>query len=196
MNTVGLTSSAPHRPNGTVTDPDSVAKARKVELLGRMDEAAEALLTASRKPSAGLGAIARLVHLRKTTEDSPEWKQLQAFAASMDKMPQDGRSALSYALGKANEDLRNHAAAFEHYTEANRLTREKFPYDRDLAIERAERIREAVARDRDARRDVTVSIGATRGAGGDAPGDLLRRADVALYRSKRGGRNRVSLEAR
>ncbi|MEM9038763.1 MAG: TldD/PmbA family protein [Actinomycetota bacterium] len=55
VNTVGLTASAPRRPNGTVTDPDSVAKARKVELLGRMDEAARSYAREIVQVSAGYG---------------------------------------------------------------------------------------------------------------------------------------------
>ncbi|MFO7769092.1 MAG: GGDEF domain-containing protein [bacterium] len=40
---------------------------------------------------------------------------------------------------------------------------------------------------------VTVSIGAARGdAGTDDPGEVLKASDAALYRAKRGGRNRVS----
>ncbi|MEL6235739.1 MAG: diguanylate cyclase, partial [Pseudomonadota bacterium] len=43
---------------------------------------------------------------------------------------------------------------------------------------------------------VTVSIGASLALGGElTAADLLRRADAALYASKRGGRNRVTLDA-
>jgi diguanylate cyclase (GGDEF)-like protein len=43
---------------------------------------------------------------------------------------------------------------------------------------------------------VTVSIGVhTRGAGAATTAELIDRADQALYRSKRGGRNRVSMFA-
>lgn len=38
---------------------------------------------------------------------------------------------------------------------------------------------------------VTVSIGLTHCASGDAPGDIYSRADLALYRAKHAGRNRV-----
>ena len=55
VNTVGLTAAAPRRPNGTVTDPDSVAKARKVELLGRMDDAARSFAPEIVQVSAGYG---------------------------------------------------------------------------------------------------------------------------------------------
>ena len=43
---------------------------------------------------------------------------------------------------------------------------------------------------------ITVSLGVASLLGpGDAPEDLLKRADTALYRAKREGRNRVSLSA-
>ena len=64
----------------------------------------------------------------------------------------------------------------------------------------AERIRQRIERECGAAvRDVpdmrvTVSIGVdTLGAGASSPAELIDRADQALYRAKRGGRNRVSM---
>jgi diguanylate cyclase (GGDEF)-like protein len=42
---------------------------------------------------------------------------------------------------------------------------------------------------------LTVSIGVANHRAGDAIGDLYSRADEALYRAKRGGRNRVERDA-
>jgi diguanylate cyclase (GGDEF)-like protein len=66
------------------------------------------------------------------------------------------------------------------------------PLSGALAV--AERLRSSIAKtpmkaDRHAVR-VTVSIGCAENQG-DSVGDLLRKADVALYRAKQGGRNRV-----
>jgi diguanylate cyclase (GGDEF)-like protein len=44
------------------------------------------------------------------------------------------------------------------------------------------------------RRTITASIGVTLSAPGDSPSTLLQRADAALYRAKRSGRNCVVLE--
>jgi two-component system cell cycle response regulator len=76
--------------------------------------------------------------------------------------------------------------------------------DTDLSVAShvAERIRQRVAGEPfiihgGARQiDVTLSIGlASLNPGGDTAGELLRRADQALYRAKRDGRNRVVLDA-
>lgn len=53
-----------------------------------------------------------------------------------------------------------------------------------------EAMRAAVAR-AELAHPVTVSIGLTHCARGDVPGDIYSRADLALYRAKHAGRNRV-----
>jgi two-component system, cell cycle response regulator len=66
----------------------------------------------------------------------------------------------------------------------------------------AERIRRRIATEPFAIRngasaiDVTISIGiATLAGANDQPGAILKRADLALFRAKRDGRNRVAAEA-
>jgi two-component system cell cycle response regulator len=66
----------------------------------------------------------------------------------------------------------------------------------------AERLRKSIAGEpfsieKGARRiDVTISIGiATLDRKGEPINDVLKRADQALYRAKRDGRNRVVLDA-
>jgi two-component system, cell cycle response regulator len=66
----------------------------------------------------------------------------------------------------------------------------------------AERLRRSVAGDPfvvnkgEKRIEVTISIGlSTLEKKGEAVGDVLKRADVALYRAKHDGRNRVVANA-
>ena len=68
------------------------------------------------------------------------------------------------------------------------------------AMEVAERIRYAVEKGHFTGRDdeliaVTTSIGVTRLRQDESPQEALRRADEALYRAKRGGRNQVEVAA-
>ncbi|WP_305968672.1 MULTISPECIES: tetratricopeptide repeat-containing sulfotransferase family protein [unclassified Mameliella] len=111
---------------------------------GRMDEAADALLTAARMPGMALSALARLVTLRKTRADSPEWQGLQQLANRVDTLPDEAGATLEFALGKGCDDLGDHDRAFGHYAEANRLSRKLYPYDRQANTERAERMRALV----------------------------------------------------
>lgn len=111
---------------------------------GRMDAAAEALLTAARLPGMGLAGLARLVNLRRTTADSPEWQGLQQLATQADNLPDEARATLEFALGKGFDDLGDHDRAFGHYAAGNRLTRTLHPYDRKAHVDRAARIRALV----------------------------------------------------
>ena len=66
VRTVALTKSAPHRPNTIEQDPDSVAKALKVELLQRMDEAARSFAPEIVQVSAGYGDSHKRVLIANT----------------------------------------------------------------------------------------------------------------------------------
>jgi TldD protein len=63
---VGLTQSEPHRPNTVVHDPDSIAKARKVELLERMNDAARSFGPEIVQVSAGYGDSRKRVLVANT----------------------------------------------------------------------------------------------------------------------------------
>jgi two-component system, cell cycle response regulator len=76
--------------------------------------------------------------------------------------------------------------------------------DTDMAVATmvAERLRRRIAADQFAinrgehKVAVTISIGlAALGGAGDVAADVLKRADQALYRAKRDGRNRVVADA-
>ncbi len=66
VRTVGLTAQAPHRPNVVELDPDDVPKARKVELLTRLDEAARAYGPEIVQVSAGYGDSRKRVLIANT----------------------------------------------------------------------------------------------------------------------------------
>ena len=64
-----------------------------------------------------------------------------------------------------------------------------------LALKVAERIRRDLERTAWPHEPVTVSIGAAQATHDESPEHLVARADAALYRAKREGRNRVVLDA-
>ncbi|WGW02979.1 tetratricopeptide repeat-containing sulfotransferase family protein [Tropicibacter oceani] len=114
---------------------------------GRMDEAVQLLLEIAGKPPTGATALSRLVHLRKTTEDSPELAILRQYQARLADLVPEYRSTLQFALGKAEDDLGNHAAAMEHYHKANAESRALHPYDIDAFRTRATRLEQLVTPD-------------------------------------------------
>jgi diguanylate cyclase (GGDEF)-like protein len=64
---------------------------------------------------------------------------------------------------------------------------------RESAFVIAERLRRSVQRAVWPHRPVTVSVGVALAQPGDSAANLAERADIALYRSKRDGRNRVTM---
>lgn len=107
---------------------------------GRMDEAAEALLSVARGPVRALQAVSRLIHLRKTTADSPEFQLLQRAIERLGDLNDEQRATVHYAAGKAYDDLNDYAAAFDHFRKANEINRKIHEFDAEAYAERGERL--------------------------------------------------------
>jgi tetratricopeptide (TPR) repeat protein len=73
-----------------------------------------------------------LVRARKITqEDRPLIERMTALAAT--RLPDEHRTRLHFALGKALDDTKDYAAAWQHFSAANRLRRASVAADRQEA---------------------------------------------------------------
>jgi TldD protein len=104
VRTVALTASPPHRPNTVEQDPDSVAKAAKVELLERMNEAARAYGPEIVQVSAGYGDSWKKVLVANTdgvlTDDEVVRTLLRISAvADGDTGMQTGYQSMGHTVG-------------------------------------------------------------------------------------------------
>jgi tetratricopeptide (TPR) repeat protein len=71
-----------------------------------------------------------LANLKTVHFDDADMAAMEAALATPDLDPED-RFHLHFALGKAHEDRKQAAEAFQHYDEGNRLRRANLPYDAD-----------------------------------------------------------------
>ena len=109
---------------------------------GKMDEAADALLKIAGASRAGLAALSRLVHMRKTTEDSPEFALLESYLDRKDRLGDEARVSVHFAMGKALDDLGRYDQAFDHYEQANTLNNTLHPFDAEAYRARAKALRD------------------------------------------------------
>lgn len=100
---------------------------------GRIDEAVETLLGIAGSKTHAIQALSRITHIRKTTADSPEYAALTHLAEKLDRMPEDPRSHVAFALGKAEADLGNFARSMEMLHVGNAATRALHPHDAERA---------------------------------------------------------------
>src|SRR6056297_749601 len=104
VRTVALTPSAPHRPNTVQQDPDTVAKAAKVELLERMNDAARSHGSEIVQVSAGYGDSRKQVLVANTdgvlTDDEIVRTLLRVSAvADGDTGMQTGYQSMGHTIG-------------------------------------------------------------------------------------------------
>ncbi|MBO9467961.1 sulfotransferase [Tropicibacter sp. R15_0] len=109
---------------------------------GRMDEAAETYLKIAHQPPIGVMATARLINMRKVTQDSPELKILLAYLAQIDSMGEMQKNQVHFAMAKASDDLGDYAKAMEHFHKGNAITKEMHPFNAELLQQRAARMQE------------------------------------------------------
>ena len=112
--------------------------------MGRMDDAAKAFLEVAAQPGRALGALTRLIALRKTTADSPEYRLLTQYADRTETLPERQRVQLHFALGKAADDLGDAETAIGHFHKGNAITAQMYPFDAETSAKREQRMRSLV----------------------------------------------------
>jgi len=107
---------------------------------GRLDEAAEVLLPLAGHPPVGLPALSRLIHMRKTRRDAPEFAILENYLERAEQLADEGRATLEFSAGKAFDDLGEPDRAMAHFHIANAATKRLFPFDTERYLKRSERL--------------------------------------------------------
>lgn len=108
--------------------------------LGQIDKAAEHLLKPAAQMPAGLGALSRLIHIRKTKPDSPEFTLLQKVLDRLDTFGADAQARIHFAAGKAYADLGDYDASFEHLGMGNAHTAAEHSIDLKNHVEQVDRM--------------------------------------------------------
>lgn len=109
--------------------------------LGKMNEAEEHLLKAANVMPIGVNALYRLIHLRKTKQDSPEFQRLSALlSTNEERLKNPHRSSLHFAAGKAFRDLGDFEKSFEHLSKGNAITAADHPFNLANHVEQVDRM--------------------------------------------------------
>lgn len=116
--------------SGAAAAGTHLARGHALKTIGRQQDAVAAYRAAyAAQPDFG-DAYWSLANL-KTYRFTDDEMRAMAAAAEAPGTAIDDRAHLHFALGKAHEDRRDHAAAFAHYDTGNRLRREQSRYDAD-----------------------------------------------------------------
>lgn len=107
---------------------------------GRLEEAEAAFREALRLQPASAEAHRNLSTVVTYRADDPELAAMHTLARSL-LLDDDERMHLSFALGKAHDDIGDYDAAFDYFARANALHRGSRPYDAAAAESFAERVK-------------------------------------------------------
>jgi tetratricopeptide (TPR) repeat protein len=106
---------------------------------GRFEEAIACLEQAIARDGRLVAAYYDLVYAKKLTEaDRTLVRQMEALL-EQPGLPDQDRTRLCFALGKAHDDLGDHAAAIRHYDVGNRIERARYAFDRARHVARIDR---------------------------------------------------------
>jgi len=109
---------------------------------GKRDEAAAAYRSALDRRPRMIGALQRLIHMRRVEPDSPDLKRLRDALTMADKLGVQQKMTLHFAAGKAFDDLGQYDNAFGAYKIGNDLAKEQFEYNVEANEKRSTRIRQ------------------------------------------------------
>ena len=111
---------------------------------GKIDEAERLLHEVIAIAPDNLGARFHLTQAKKVKSGDDNLRALEAMLPESEKLNDDKRISLFYALGKAYDDLKEYDKGFPLYIEGARLKRAKLHYDADAEAARTLRIMEVV----------------------------------------------------
>ena len=88
-------------------------------------------------------SLSRISHYKKNEPHLIEMKNIYQSK----KITELQKSHLAFALGKANEDIKEHASSFQYYKEANKLYRKTFEYSGKDEINEFDKIKKIYTKD-------------------------------------------------
>jgi tetratricopeptide (TPR) repeat protein len=116
-------------------------------ITGHLDEAARVYEAALKIQPQNVGIHFNYATVKRFAAGDPRLPVLEDLAAREAQLPDEGRVALHFTLGKAYADLRDGERSFHHLKVANRIERQHLTYDELSTLTLFERIRDAFTKD-------------------------------------------------
>jgi len=111
-----------------------------LQSLGRIDEARRTFEAAIALAPRQASRYHSLSACKRFSAGDPYLAAMEALAAEADKLPEDDRMQLHFALAKALGDVGEHRRSLGHLLTANALKRRQLTYDEVTTLQRFERI--------------------------------------------------------
>lgn len=132
-------------------DPDAaelrIELARSLSFHGRIDEAIATYRELLARWPRHIGAYTAMASLKKFTDENDPDLQAMRHQLERPDITDDARVSLKFALGKAEEDLKNYPAAFAMLTSANQDMRKSFSYKPQTSDQEFEDLKSAFSAD-------------------------------------------------
>ena len=116
-------------------------------ITGHLDEASRVYEAALKVQPQNIGIHFNYSTVKKFVAGDPRLALLEDVAARDPQLPDEGRIALHFTLGKAYADIRDGERSFHHLSLGNRIERQHLTYDELSALRLFERIRDTFRKD-------------------------------------------------
>lgn len=116
-------------------------------IIGQLDDAARVYEAALKVSPQNVGIHFNYSTVKKFVAGDPRLALLEDLAAREPSLPEEGRVALHFTLGKAYADLKDSERSFHHLSLGNRIERQHLTYDELSTLRLFERIRDTFTRD-------------------------------------------------
>jgi tetratricopeptide (TPR) repeat protein len=123
--------------------------------VGRLEDARNAFIKALEVQPRAIGTYSNLVDLEKFTPDNPLFQTMQRIVERVKNPETPPYMALHFALGKAYDDMGEHARAFHHFSVGAKLKRATLTYNEAEIFSFFDEIKRVFTKDFIRRSDIT-----------------------------------------